>query len=163
MHRVWRQERSDRCLAMDVHVAGTTKGSASHWNKHGTNHLVGNKRGKHIGAQPILLGRHVCRTKLPPKRFKIDMRNCFAIREKGSEKRSETCPKLFKSGGAKLRISALRFCIFRAQWNLAIFLGIVPLNFRENQGKDTICKMLKLQAWKSQNLTSENLNLTSPN
>ena len=46
------------------------------------------------------------------------------------------------SGGPKLRISALRFCIFRAQWNLAIFLGIVPLNFRENQGKDTICKML---------------------
>ena len=30
--------------------------------------------------------------------------------------------------------------------NLAIFLGIVPLNFRENQGKDTMCKMLKLQA-----------------
>ena len=26
------------------------------------------------------------------------------------------------------------------------FPWIVPLNFRENQGKDTICKMLKLQA-----------------
>ena len=49
-------------------------------------------------------------------------------------------------GGAKLRISALRFCIFGAQCNLAIFLGIVPLNFRESQGKDMICKMLRLQA-----------------
>ena len=67
-----------------------------------------------------------------------------------------------QSGGAKLRISALRFCIFRAQWNLAICPGIVPLNFRESLGKDTICKMLKLQAWKSQSLTSENVNLPSP-
>ena len=43
------------------------------------------------GAQSVLLGRHVCRTKLPPKNVQIDTKKGFEKLEIGSEKR---VPKL---------------------------------------------------------------------
>ena len=48
-----------------------------------------------------VLGRHVCRTKLPPKNFQFDTKNGLKNAKKRSEKRSETCLKKF-SGRLKM-------------------------------------------------------------
>ena len=51
----------------------------------------GRYRGETFEMRKEALGRHVCRTKLPPKNFEIDMENDLKNTKKGPEKRSETC------------------------------------------------------------------------
>ena len=50
-------------------------------------------------------GRHICRTKLPPKKFYIDTKSGLKNAKKGSEKPSEMCPKNVEPLSRRLNIA----------------------------------------------------------
>ena len=54
-------------------------------------------------------------------------------------------PKAENFGRGQVTDLGVTVLHFSGPMNRAIFLGIVPLNFRENQGKDTICKIAGLK------------------
>ena len=62
------------------------------------------------------LGRHVCRTKLPPKKIELDTKKGLKNASKRSKKPSETCPKNVKPLSGRLKMFHQHFQkLFAAQ------------------------------------------------